>query len=129
VEDRRPTRDARQSAARRWCSVVGARTRTPRAIAVAARWDDKGRATRGFLSERSRGMLMNIGIANYERHYKRHGEWWTYCSRAAREHGLPLWLLGSEQRAVVLAGARRYTRVGSWQKSRIAFTRLQTIDR
>jgi hypothetical protein len=113
VEDRRPARDAHQSVVRRWCSVVGARTRTPHAIAVAVWWDDKGRATidascgsstRGFLSERSRGMLMNIGIANYERH----GEWWTYCSQAAREHGLPLWLLGSEQLVVVLAGARRY---------------------
>jgi hypothetical protein len=47
VQDRRPTRDARRSAARRWCRVVvRARTGTPRAIpvAVAALWDDKGRA-------------------------------------------------------------------------------------
>jgi hypothetical protein len=53
---------------------------------------------------------------------------WTYCSRAARERGLPLRLLGSERRAVVLAGARGYTCVGSRQKSR-THLRLQTIDR
>jgi hypothetical protein len=67
---------------------------------------------------------MNVGIASYERH----GEWWTYCSRAARERGLPLRLLGSERRAVVLAGARGYTCAGSRQKSR-THSRLQTTYR
>lgn len=69
---------------------------------------------------------MNTGIACYER--ERESEWWTYCSRAARGRGLPLRLLGSERRAVVLAGARGYTCVGSRQKSR-THSRLQTIDR
>jgi hypothetical protein len=44
VQDRRPTRDAHRSAARRWFRVVGARTGTSRAIAIGAWWDDKGRA-------------------------------------------------------------------------------------
>ena len=86
-----------------------------------------GSSTRGFLSERSeRGgeTLMIIGIASYERH----GEWWTHCSRAARGHGLPLRLLGSERHAVVLVSARGYMYVGSRQKSR-THSRLQTMDR
>ena len=69
---------------------------------------------------------MNAGIAGAS--YERHGEWWTYCSRAARERGLPLRLLGSERHAVVLAGARGYTCVGSRQKSR-THSRLQTMYR
>lgn len=69
---------------------------------------------------------MNTGIAGAS--YERHGEWWTYCSRAARERGLPLRLLGSERHAVVLAGARGYTCVGSRRKSR-THSRLQTMYR
>ena len=70
------------------------------------------------------GTLMNIGIVSCERH----GYMQTYCSRAARERGLPLRLPGSERHAVVLAGARGYTCVGSRQKSR-THSRLQTMDR
>lgn len=69
---------------------------------------------------------MSIGIVSYERLGER--ECWTYCSRAARERGLPLRLLGFERRVVFLVGARGYTCVASRQKSR-THSRLQTIDR
>ena len=57
----------------------------------------------------------------------------THCSRAAQERGLPLRPLGSEQRAVALAGVRGYTCVASRQKSgthsRPRTTSTQQIER